>query len=346
MSLHIVKPGLYTTVQDLGREGHRSAGLSGGGAMDPYAMRVANLLVGNEESAAGLELTLLGPTMTAATELLVAVTGADMAPRLDGRELAMWRPVRVPAGATLTFGAARLGCRAYVAVTGGIGTPPALGSRSTDARAAIGGIAGRPLRAGDAVPCGSAAGAVAPSAWATAWLAALAQPRAAASCTGRPSTGAAWYAPPQAYGGAGPDGIELRVMPGSEYGQFTEAARIAFLSERYRVSAASDRMGIRLEGSPLPRMERFELPSHGIVPGVIQVPDGGMPIMLGADCQTTGGYPKLAHVASIDLPLLAQAKPGDDIRFRLIDLQEAQRLLRKREAELRALAAAISLGCP
>ncbi|MWC29020.1 biotin-dependent carboxyltransferase family protein [Paenibacillus sp. MMS18-CY102] len=345
MSLYIAKPGLYTTIQDLGRDGHRAAGLSSGGAMDPYAMRVANMLVGNDESAAGLELTLMGPTMTAATDLLVAVTGADMAPQLDGRELAMWRPVHVPAGATLTFGAARLGCRAYVAAAGGIGTPPALGSRSTDVRAAIGGIAGRPLRAGDAVPCGSAAGAAAPSAWAAAWLAALAKPRAASSI-GRPATGAAWYAPPQAYGGAGPGGIELRVMPGSEYGQFTEAARTAFFSGRYRVSAASDRMGVRLEGSPLPRAERSELPSHGIVPGVVQVPDGGLPIVLGADCQTTGGYPKLAHVVSVDFPLLAQAKPGDYISFRPICLREAQRLLRIREAELRALAAAIHLRQP
>jgi len=346
MSLLVIKPGLYSTVQDRGRPGHRAAGLSGGGAMDEYALRVANLLVGNDESAAGLELTLAGPTFKAEADLLIAVTGADMAPHADGRELAMWRPVYVPAGATLTFGAARAGCRAYVAVAGGIGTAPALGSRSTDARAGIGGIAGRPLRAGDAVPCGEAAGAVAPSAWATAWLAALAK-RSAAEGDGRPAiAGAAWYAPPRAYGGGGAAGIELRAMPGRERGQFTQAARDSFYGGRYRVAAASDRMGVRLEGPPLHRIAGEELLSHGIVPGVVQVPGSGQPIVLGADCQTTGGYPKIAYIASVDLPLLAQAKPGDYIRFRPIDLEEAQRLDHARAMSLRTLVAAIRCKRP
>ncbi|PWW07433.1 antagonist of KipI [Paenibacillus cellulosilyticus] len=349
MSLIVQKPGLYTTVQDRGRNGHRAAGLTGGGAMDDYALRVANLLVGNEEGEAGLELTLTGPVLRAEEDLLIAITGADMAPHIDGHELATWRPVFVPAGATIRFGAARLGCRAYVAVAGGIGTAAALGSRSTDARARLGGIDGRPLRAGDAVPCGMAAGAVAPSPWATAWLAALAKRSSAAVAEGegRPHGWAAWYAPPQAYGGASEAGIELRVMPGSEHGQYSEAARAAFYSGRYRVQAASDRMGVRLDGSPpLERIARNELLSHGIVPGVIQVPDGGQPIILAADCQTTGGYPKLAHVAAVDMPLLAQAKPGDWITFRPIGLDEAHGLYLATERSIRALEWAIRCRLP
>lgn len=349
MSLIVQKSGLYTTIQDRGRNGHRAAGLTGGGAMDDYALRAANLLVGNDEGEAGLELTLTGPVLQAEADLLIAITGADMAPHIDGRELAMWRPVYVPAGATIRFGAARLGCRAYVAVAGGIGTSRALGSRSTDARARLGGIDGRPLRAGDVVPCGMAAGAVAPSRWATAWLAALAAHSSAAVAEGegRPPVWAAWYAPPQAYGGASIAGIELRVMPGSEHGQFSEAARAAFYSGRYRVLAASDRMGVRLEGSPpLHRIARNELLSHGIVPGVIQVPDGGQPIILAADCQTTGGYPKLAHVAAVDMPLLAQAKPGDWITFRPINLDEAQRLYLATEQSIRALEWSIRCRVP
>ncbi|GMK41822.1 hypothetical protein PCCS19_48810 [Paenibacillus sp. CCS19] len=350
MSLIVQKPGLYTTVQDRGRNGYRSAGLTGGGAMDEYALRVANLLVGNEEGEAGLELTLAGPVLRAEADLLIAITGADMTPRIDGRELAMWRPLYVPAGATIRFGVARLGCRAYVAVAGGFGTAAALGSRSTDARARLGGIDGRPLRAGDAVPCGMAAGAAAPSRWAAAWLAALAARSSSAAVAegeGRPPAWAAWYAPPQAYGGASEAGIELRVMPGSEHGQFSEAARGAFYSGRYRVQAASDRMGVRLEGSPpLQRIAKDELLSHGIVPGVIQVPDGGQPIILAADCQTTGGYPKLAHVAAVDMPLLAQAKPGDWITFQPIELDEAQRLYLATEQAIRALEWAVRCRLP
>ncbi|GFN31116.1 carboxylase [Paenibacillus curdlanolyticus] len=346
MSLLVMRPGLYSTVQDCGRPGHRGAGLSGGGAMDEYALRVANWLVGNDESAAGLELTLAGPTLRTETSLLIAITGADMAPQVGGHELPMWRPVYVPAGAVLTFGAARAGCRAYIAVAGGIGTTPALGSRSTDVRAGIGGIAGRPLRAGDAVPCGEAAGAVAPSAWATAWLTALAK-RSAAEGEGRPAAAwAAWYSPPLAYAGGDDDGIVLRAMPGREHGQFTPAARASFYGGRYRVAAASDRMGVRLEGPPLARTTRDELLSHGIVPGVVQVPASGQPIILGADCQTTGGYPKLAHVAAVDLPLLAQAKPGDYIRFKAIDHEEAQQLDYERAKALQALAAAIRYRLP
>ena len=225
MGLLMKKPGLFTTVQDLGRPGWRKDGIPEGGAMDRYALRMANMLVGNEQGAAGLELTLVGPDMTAERDLLIAVCGAYMSPLIDGEELPMWRPVWVAAGARITFGAALSGCRAYIAVAGGIAALPALGSRSTDTRIRLGGAGGRALQAGDALPCGGAsapAAAPAPSGaaaawppWAAAWRAQLAA-RAAAQPEGRRSFAApGWFAPPLAYGGGAHTGIRLRVMPGA-----------------------------------------------------------------------------------------------------------------------------------
>ncbi len=154
----------------------------------------------------------------------------------------------------------------------------------------------------------------------------------------------AWYAPPRAYGGASADGIELRAMPGAERGQFSEAARAAFEREPFTVAPASDRMGLRLSGPILERLSRAELRSHGVAPGTVQVPPGGNPVVLAADCQTTGGYPKLAQIASVDLPLLGQARPGDRIWFRTIALAQAQRLDLERERELARLEQGIRLA--
>ncbi|WP_028562082.1 biotin-dependent carboxyltransferase family protein [Paenibacillus pinihumi] len=338
MSLTVLEPGFYTTIQDLGRPGLRHAGLGAGGAMDSYALRVANLLTGNDPQAAGLELTLSGPVLRAEQDMLVAITGADMGPRIEGgMELPMWRPVWLAAGTVVRLGRAAAGCRAYLAVAGGILVPPQLGGRGTDVRARIGGLDGRPLAAGDAIPC-MAAGDLPPPA---AALAARLRQRALAEGRRRMMAAPRWFAPPRAYGGAGTDGIVLRAMPGAESGQFSEAARTALYREPFRVAPASDRMGLRLSGPMLERTTRAELLSHGVAPGTVQVPPGGSPIVLAADCQTTGGYPKLAQVAYADLPLLAQARPGDIIRFQPVALAEAQRLDLAREQELSVLAAGI-----
>ncbi|QHT64099.1 biotin-dependent carboxyltransferase family protein [Paenibacillus lycopersici] len=336
--MRVLKPGLYTTVQDLGRPGWRKDGVAEGGAMDRYAHRVANLLVGNDAGAATLELTLAGPELRLERDLLLAVCGADMPPSIDGEPLPLWRPFWARAGAVLAFGTAASGCRAYLAAGGGFAAEAALGSRATDARAGIGGIAGRPLRAGDALPCGDEPPRAA------AWLAALAA-RTAADPPGRRRNWAAprWAAPPLAYGGATAAGIELRVMPGAEYGQFREAARTALTRERYRAAPASDRMGVRLDGPPLERSGSAELLSHGVVAGTVQVPAGGTPIILAADCQTTGGYPKIAHVIMADLPLLGQCRPGDWVTFKEVSLAQAQRIQLEFEQGMRVLAAAIAM---
>ncbi|MBW7474438.1 biotin-dependent carboxyltransferase family protein [Paenibacillus oenotherae] len=347
MSLTVMKPGFYTTIQDLGRPGWRRDGIPLGGAMDRYALRTANLLVGNEEGAAGLELTLVGPTLTVERDMLLAICGAHMSPHMDGEELPMWRPLWAAAGSRITFGAALAGCRAYIAVAGGIHAAAVLGSRSTDVRAGIGGVDGRPLQAGDTLPCGerdSAGGARA--AWQRLWRAELAA-RAGAQPRGRNGFAApGWFAPPLAYGGGAADGIELRAMPGSEFGRLSAAARRAFFTERYNVAPASDRMGVRLAGPPLELSDSTELLSHGVVPGTVQLPSGGMPIVLAADCQTTGGYPKIAHVITADLPLLAQARPGAAITFRSVTLAEAQRIEIAFERDMRQLAAGICCRMP
>ena len=340
MTLRIVAPGLFTTVQDLGRPGLRHMGLSAGGAMDAYALRIANLLTGNAEGAAGLEMTLTGAELIAEEAVLVAVCGAYMSPQVDGEEVPTWRPLWLARGARLRLGRAAIGCRGYLAVAGGITVPPALGGRGTDVRAAIGGIAGRALAARDTLPCGGVAG----SPWASAWAAALA---AQARTAGRSWAAPSWWVPPAAYGGGdAPGGLVLRAMPGRESGQFSEAARSALYREQYRVAPASDRMGCRLSGPMLERETRAELLSHGVAPGVVQVPPSGQPIVLTADCQTTGGYPCIAHVASSDLPLLAQAKPGDHIRFQPVTLAEAQELDRLAELSIRHVAVGLQGRLP
>lgn len=342
MSLTVIKPGMYATVQDIGRPGLRHAGVARGGAMDSYALQAANLLVGNDRAAAALELTLVGAVLRVEQDMLLALTGADMEPQLmSGAKLPMWRPIWLAAGETVVLGRAAAGCRTYVAVAGGILAPPQLGGRGTDVRARVGGLAGRPLAAGDTLPC-LAAGELAPPA---AALAAMLRQRARSQGRRECFAAPAWFAPPRAYGGAGEDGIVLRAMPGAERGQFSEAARAAFEREPFTVAPASDRMGLRLSGPMLERLSRAELCSHGVAPGTVQVPPGGNPVVLAADCQTTGGYPKLAQVASVDLPLLGQARPGDRIRFRMIALAEAQRLDLQREQELALLECGVGMAC-
>jgi len=354
MGLIVRSPGLLATVQDGGRAGYRAIGVTAGGAMDEVALRTANLLVGNPEGAAALEMTLAGAELEAADDLLVAVTGAEMSPAVDGGgRLPARRPVWVRRGAVIRFGRAARGCRAYLAVAGGIDVPPVLGGRGTDIRAGFGGAEGRPLRAGDALPAG------APSAWAAAWMAALA---AEAAASGRSWAAPCWCAPPDIVAGAGTgdfdgaegdggardaaNGVVLRAVPSADAGAFTAEARERFFREPYRAVPDSDRMGVRLSGPPLELAVREEMRSRGVLPGAVQVPAGGRPIVLGADCQTTGGYPVIAHVASVDLPLLAQIRPGDMVRFRPIGLDEAHRLLLRREAEIRLLAAGLRCKWP
>jgi biotin-dependent carboxylase-like uncharacterized protein len=296
--IEVIRAGMQLTVQDLGRTGRRAEGVPLSGAADAFALRVANLLVGNPEDAAGLEFALVGPELRFARDAVVALAGAEF----EG--LSAWRPLEVAAGASLKLGAATRGCRGYLAVSGGIDVAPVLGSRSTYVRGGFGGWAGRELKAHDVVPIGGER---------------------------RPLRGR-WRVAPQllpAYAGD----VQLRVVAGAQAGEFAPAWREA----SFTVSRQSDRMGIRLEGTALARLGSAELLSSPVAPGTVQVPPDGRPIILLADAQTIGGYPQLAHVATVDLPLVAQLRPGDTVRLREVPLAEARKLLATREHSLALL---------
>lgn len=297
--------------------------------MDRIACRGANLLVGNDERAAVLEATLLGPTITFEQQTLIALGGGDLDARIDDTPIRVWTPVLAAAGSTLRFGPATRGCRAYIAVAGGIDVPAIFGSRSTYLRAGFGGYDGRALRAGDMLTTGT------PSAMSWAIERSLARSE-------RRVTVASWSLGITLRPRYSADAM-VRVIEGAHTGLLDDASRHALHDARFRISASSDRMGYRLSGTPLQLRAPTELMSEGVAFGTVQLPPGGAPIILMADRQTTGGYPRIAEVASIDLPLVAQLKPGDTLRFRPISLAEAQRRYLEREHELAQARAGLKL---
>lgn len=326
MGLKVIHPGLYTTVQDLGRQGYRAYGVPVGGAADPLALRLANLLVGNEEGAAGLEFTLAGPTLTFTEETVAALCGAPFEAMLDGQPVPFHRPFVANRGARLTIGAAMVGCRGYLAVAGGIRVPEVLGSLSTYVRGGFGGLDGRLLREGDELETGEGLNR-------TGRLKEIA-PRYALSARSFPYGG--WLKQEPA---------TLRVIAGKEAGWFTREAMDRFHSQAYAVRAESDRMGVRLAGPGLAVQDRTlmgRMVSETVTCGAIQVPPDGQPIVLLSDSQTTGGYPRIAHVITVDIPVLAQLRPGSRVRFQTVSLEEAHRLLMERETDLQRLKTAIA----
>jgi len=275
----IVKAGLLTTVQDLGRPGYAHLGVTRSGALDRPALIRANRLVGNPDSAAGLETTLTGVTLQAESAATMAVTGAPASVTVDGVPTEFSAAFAVPAGARLEVGPATAGVRTYLAVAGGITVAPVLGSRSTDT---LSGLGTPPLRPGHVLPVGS-------------------QPALVLEVP-----------PPTALPG---EEVVLRIRLGPRYDWFSVPAREALVTEAYTLSVKSNRVGARLSGAPLVRSITGELPSEGIVLGAVQVPADGQPLIFLADHPTTGGYPVIAVVERDDLPLLAQARPGTTVRF-------------------------------
>ncbi|PKV66452.1 5-oxoprolinase subunit C family protein [Pontibacter ramchanderi] len=331
MGLEIVKPGLLTTLQDRGRYGHQKEGIITSGAMDAFAYRVANMLAGNNEEEAALEITLIGPTIHFTEDQLIALTGADLSAELNGEKVRLWRPVFVKSGSTLTFGAPISGCRAYLAVSGGFAIPQVMGSYATYLQAGIGGYQGRALQAGDFIPCPG------PSDTGIALFA-----QASANTEGHDYTVASWTPDPQYFPTYAPNPI-LRAIKGPEFELFSETSREQVWTERFQVSAQSDRMGYRLQGVSLYLSEPTELISTAVTFGTVQVPPEGKPIVLMADHQTTGGYPRMLQVVSVDLPILAQVVPGQTISFEEVSLEEAQQLYIRQEQNLSQLAHAIHL---
>ncbi len=300
----ILSPGPLTTIQDSGRYGFGRYGVPPSGALDTFSLRIANLLVGNPEHEAGLEITIMGLKMVCLTDLSIAVTGADLRVQLNGKSLPMWRSHRMKKDDVLHFKALQSGCRAYLAVGGGIHVDQVLGSKSTNLISGFGGYEGRPLKAGDRLYAGS--------------------PENFLDCSQRelPLNAIPRY----------PKDWSLRVLLGPQDDDFTEESKRLFMESPYSVTPKSDRTGIRVSGPLIHRRSgvKESIISEGVVPGSIQVPGDGQPILILGET-VTGGYRKIATVISADLPLLGQMKPGDRIRFRSVSLEEALLALKRVE---------------
>jgi antagonist of KipI len=293
-TLQVNSHGLLTTVQDLGREGYGPLGVSASGAADSISLRLGNLLVGNTENAAALEMTLLGGEFQFAENTVIAVTGSDFVATLEGKEIASYKSVSVGAGKKLRFGPTRSGARCYLCVQGGLAVNEFLGSRSTHLLSGLGGFEGRALRKGDVLPIGDVA---------TKFKQSCVSAQAQSLLTPRKI---------------------LRVTEGPQWSSFSDPAKRQFFEQEYAVSEETNRMGIRLQSAPLEIPFSGEMITEGVSLGAIQIPPGGQPIILFVEQQTTGGYPKLANVVSADLYSLGQLRPRDEIRFELVT-QEAAR---------------------
>jgi len=354
--IHVLAPGLLTTVEDLGREGFGPMGVSPSGAADPIALRIGNRLVGNAEGAAGLEMTLLGGTFQFQGACVAALTGSDFGATLDDAPVSPWNSFKVEPGQTLRLGPTRSGARCYLCIEGGISVPQFLGSASTHLLSGLGGHEGRALRKGDVLKIGDV-------------------PETKQKRTGKNacSTGSAHDSNRARKVGAktlerlAPRKV-LRVTPGPQSGWFSKADQKAFYANTYRVTEEANRMGLRLEGPPLPEgahgdasgkargdasgkvredafgKARGEMISEGVSLGAVQIAAGGLPIILFVEQQTTGGYAKIANVISADLHSLGQLRPRDEIRFELVSFETARKLLIEQEKLLASEDLIVSTG--
>lgn len=323
MSILVEAPGLLTTLQDLGRRGYQHLGVGPGGAMDPVSAAMANLLVGNPAGAATLEITLAGPSLCFEHDALIALGGADLSPEIEGQPVFPWRPTLVRAGARLGFGPALRGCRCYLAVAGGFRVAQVMNSASTQLAAGFGGFQGRALRRGDRLETPGS----------RELYPGLRQRFARGS---QPFLALDWFPPwYEELDFLRP--ARLSMIPGPQWPSLPAAERRSFLEGAFQVSPDSDRMGIRLRGPRLAFDHPMEMLSSGVATGTLQLPPDGSPILLMADRQTTGGYPRLGELASVDLAKAAQLRPGDDTEFTLITLERAQERLLERAARFRAL---------
>lgn len=314
MSLQVLSPGLLSSVQALSRAGHRHLGVPLSGALDRVSLRLANLLVGNEPGTAALEITLHGPRLRFDRPALVAITGADIEAHIGGQAIPGWRPILLPAGVELAMGACRRGARAYLAMAGGVAVPERLGSQSTDLRSGFGGFHGRALQAGDSLAIADAERIEATDAVKIArW----------------------WIVPGPDLDFATP--ASIRLLPGSD--ALSQPTKLH--EGEFRVAAASNRQGLRLQGDALEIADGRERISAPVSPGTLQLPPDGQPILLLADAQTVGGYPRIAHAIEADWPRLAQLRPGDRLRFALATPEDATRAACEQDQRVERIALAI-----
>lgn len=312
VAIEVLRPGFLTTVQDRGRIGYQKFGVPVSGAVDGIALRVGNTLVGNPQDASALEITAVGPQLRLLADAVLALTGAEVDVDLDGEAVPWYQSFLVRSGQILDIRSCTRGLRTYLAVAGGIEVPIVLGSRSTCLAASFGGFCGRPLLAGDVLPVGPPPGRLAdlanrgvPEVW---------RPR-----HGLPAT--------------------VRVVLGPQDDAFAEEGRRTLLDSLYRITQHTDRMGCRLDGPAIPHQSSADIISDWVPLGGVQVPGDQRPIVLLADRQTTGGYPKIATVIGPDVSLVGQCRPGDTVRFRTVSMAEAQAMAREVEAALAALPA-------
>lgn len=285
---HVIKPGVQTTFQDMGRYGYQQYGVPVSGAMDHYSLQVANILLGNDRTSPCLEVTLIGPKLVAKTTMTIVVTGANLSPQVNGRPIAMWKTVKIEPGDELAFGKHQSGVRAYLAVAGGFAAPTYFGSSAVDRNSGF----GQPLEKDDIIK-GYPNKAIAGIGLATSFI---------------------------------PDysrKVSVSVIEGPHTDYFTNEARDTFFTVPFKVAANSNRMGYRLEGAAI-KPEKVKVWSDGIPFGAIQITSNGEPIILMADRQTTGGYPRIGTVISTDLPKVAQLIPGGELHFKQISIQQAE----------------------
>jgi len=305
--IRVESPGLFTTVQDLGRPGFGPVGVSASGAADSVALRLGNRLVDNPEGAAALEMTLLGGALEFPEGARAAITGSDFGATLEGSAVPLWAAFDIRAGGTLLLGPTRSGARCYLCVHGAIAIEPFLGSASTHVLSGLGGFNGRPLRKGDVLPIGPATVITSRERSIPAELLARLTPRTI-----------------------------LRVTDGPQSGWFSETSRNILYNSMYRVTEEANRMGLRLEGPAVPANSSSEMITEGVALGAIQMPASGQPIILFVEQQTTGGYPKIANVIAADMSSVGQLRPRDEVRFERVDFNTAMRLLVEQEELIRA----------
>lgn len=315
MAIRIVKAGMLTTIQDLGRFGFQKSGMAVSGAMDQLALQLGNIILRNQEGEAGIECTMMGPTIYFDEDQCIAITGGNLSPNIDGYPVSMWKPLYVSAGSTLSFGQLIAGCRSYICFSGGLDVPLILDSRSTYLQGEIGGWYGRPLQKDDRIPFRQQ--------------------------VHRLQQKATWYIHPAIY----PDLSyrTIRITKGPHLELFKDSSIVDLFLTPFSIKNESDRMGYRLRCAPLSLRSPVTLPSAAVTFGTIQVPSQDTAIILMADHPTTGGYPIIAQIVTADLPLLAQLKPQEQINFEFATLAEAQQLLENQRHQLDTLKQSIAL---
>lgn len=330
MSITVLNPGILTTIQDLGRVGYQKYGVIVSGAMDTYAMRLSNIIVGNEENEGVLEITMVGPTLELHKGMLFSITGAHLSPTINNKSVPLGRPIYLKEDCILKFGACKAGCRSYLAIAGGFDIPLVMNSKSTYLRAEFGGFKGRPLKKNDVLNIGS---------------------KSRVSCKIIEKTkeikskedfiAAKWYV--KSYSTEHFNSKIIRVFEDRQFNKISEESVSKFFGEEFNIDIKSDRMGYRLIGPKIELKEKLEMISEEVSVGTIQIPPNGNLIILLADRQTAGGYPKIAHVAAVDIQKIVQLKPNDKLTFQKITLIEAEKLYLQREKYLRDIKKSIDL---